>query len=101
LVKADDPELAAHSADVVFLCDTLHHVDDRVAYFRKLSSALKPGGRVIVIDFEKKPLPVGPPPEHKLSREDVIAEFHTAGYRLVRDHDFLPYQYFPEFEPGN
>ena len=100
LVKADDPELAPHSADVVFFCDTLHHVDDRVAYFRKLSSALKPGGRVIVIDFEKKPLPVGPPPEHKLSRDEVIAEFHSAGYRLVRDHDFLLYQYFLEFEPG-
>lgn len=99
LVKADDPELAPHSADVVFFCDTLHHVDDRVAYFRKLSLALKPGGRVIVIDFDKKPLPVGPPPEHKLTREEVVAEFNTAGYRLARDHDFLPYQYFLEFEP--
>ena len=100
LVKADDPELAPHSADVVFFCDTIHHMDDRVAYFRKLASALKPGGHVIVVDFEKKPLPVGPPPEDKLSREEVVAEFHSAGYRLVRDHDFLPYQYFLEFEPG-
>ncbi len=99
LVKADDPELASHSADVVFFCDTLHHMEDRVAYFRKLALALKPGGRVIVIDFEKKPLPVGPPPEDKLSREEVVAEFHNAGYRLLRDHDFLPYQYFLEFEP--
>ena len=72
---------------------------DRVAYFQKLASALKPDGRVIVIDFEKKPLPVGPPPEDKLSREEVIAEFRAAGYRLVHDHDFLPYQYFFEFEP--
>ena len=99
LVKPDDPGLGPHSADVVFFCDTLHHMDDRVAYFRKLASALKPGGRVIVIDFKKKALPVGPPPGDKLSREEVVAEFHNAGYRLVRDHDFLPYQYFFEFEP--
>jgi len=99
LVKADDPELAPHSADVVFFCDTLHHMEDRVAYFQKVALALKPGGHVIVIDFEKKPLPVGPPPEDKLSREEVVAEFHNANYRLLRDHDFLPYQYFLEFEP--
>lgn len=99
LVKRDAPELPPHSADVVFFCDTLHHMHDRVAYFQKLALALKPDGRVIVIDFEKKPLPVGPPPEDKLSREEVIAEFRAAGYRLVHDHDFLPYQYFFEFEP--
>lgn len=99
MVKPDDPELVPHSADVVFFCDTLHHMDSRVAYFRKITPALKPGGRVIVIDFKKKALPVGPPPEDKLAREEVIAEFRAAGYRLRRDHDFLPYQYFLEFEP--
>ena len=99
LVKPDDPELVPHSADVVFFCDTLHHMDSRVAYFRKITPALKPGGRVIVIDFKKKALPVGPPPADKLAREEVIAEFRAAGYRLRRDHDFLPYQYFLEFEP--
>ncbi len=99
LVKPDDPELAPHSVDVVFFCDTIHHMDDRAAYFRKLASALKPGGRVIVIDFKKEPLPVGPPPEDKLSRDQIVAEFSSAGYRLARDHDFLPYQYFLELEP--
>jgi ubiquinone/menaquinone biosynthesis C-methylase UbiE len=99
LVKPDDPALAPHSADVVFFCDTIHHIDSRAAYFRKLKPALKPGGRVIDMDFKKEPLPVGPPPEHKLSREEVLAEFHDAGFRLLREHDFLPYQYFLEFAP--
>jgi arsenite methyltransferase len=99
LLKPDDPGLARHSVDVVFFCDAIHHMDQRVAYFRKLASALKPGGRVIVIDFKKEPLPVGPPPEDKLSRDEVLAEFRSAGYRLARDHDFLPYQHFLEFEP--
>ena len=99
LVKADDPELTPHSADVVFFCDTLHHLDGRVAYLRKLVPALKPGGRVIVVDFKKKALPVGPPPEDKLSREQLIGDFHDAGYHLAREHDFLPYQYFLEFQP--
>jgi ubiquinone/menaquinone biosynthesis C-methylase UbiE len=100
LVKPDDPELAPNSADVVFFCDTLHHMDNRVAYFRKLASALRAGGRVIVIDFKKEALPVGPPPQDKLARADVIAEFRSAGYRLRREQYFLTYQYFLEFEPG-
>lgn len=48
-------------------------MDDRVAYFRKLAPALESGGRVIVIDFKKKALPVGPPPQEKLAREQVVA----------------------------
>ena len=97
VVKPDDPALAPHSADVIFFCDALHHIDDRAAYLHKLIPALKPGGRVIDVDFKKEPLPVGPPPEHKLARAVVIATFQDAGFRLLREHDFLKYQYFLEF----
>jgi ubiquinone/menaquinone biosynthesis C-methylase UbiE len=99
VVKSDDPELAPHSVDVIFFCDALHHIDDRAAYLRRLIGALKPGGRVIDVDFKKEPLPVGPPPEHKLAREVVLKEFHDGGYHLLREHDFLKYQYFVEFVP--
>ena len=99
LVKPDDPALAPHSVDVVFFCDTLHHIENRPAYLRKLLPALKPGGRVIDIDFKKEALPVGPPPEQKISLPLINAEFHDAGFRLIAKHDFLPYQYFLEFAP--
>jgi len=99
VVKPDDPELAPGSVDLVFFCDTLHHLGNRVAYFRRLAPALRKGGRVAVIDFKKKPLPLGPPPEIKLSREQVIGEFHDAGFHLIAEYDFLPYQYFLKFEP--
>jgi len=99
VVKPDDPALAPHSVDVIFFCDALHHIDDRAAYLRRLIPALKPDGRVIDVDFKKEPMPVGPPPPHKLAREEVIKEFHDGGYRLLREHDFLKYQYFLEFVP--
>ena len=98
VVKADDPELSPNSADVIFFCDTLHHVDDRVAYLRKLAPALKPGGRIAVVDF-KKDAPEGPPKRMKISREQMIDQFSKAGYDMVRKHKFLPYQDFLEFEP--
>ena len=98
LVKYDDPLLEPQSADVVFVCDTYHHIKDRVNYLKRLSKGLKTGGRVIIVDFYKKELPVGPRDlEHKLSEETVLKEFQEAGYRVLRTHCVLPYQYFIEF----
>jgi arsenite methyltransferase len=98
LAAPDDPKLDPASVDVVFLCNVLHHIEGRRAYLPKLKRALKPGGRVVNVDFYKKPLPVGPPVEMKLTEEQVIAEFRAAGFRLAARRDFLPYQYFLVFE---
>lgn len=98
VVKPDDPELAAKSVDVIFICNTYHHIEDRLNYLKKLAATLKPNGRIVIVDFYKKPLPVGPHSlEHKISEEEVKKEFQKAGYRLIRSLDFLPYQYFLEF----
>lgn len=97
LAEPDDPRLPDASVDTVFFCNVLHHIEDRPAYYRRLARALKPGGRIVVLDFHKRPLPVGPPVEEKLSEQEMIEEFSRAGFRLARSHDFLPYQYFLEF----
>jgi ubiquinone/menaquinone biosynthesis C-methylase UbiE len=98
LVRPDDPELPHQSVDVVFLCNTYHHIDNRVEYFKRLSRGLKQGGRVVIIDFYKRKLPVGPSPQHKISQSLVKKELEQAGYRLIRSHDILPHQYFLEFK---
>lgn len=94
----DDPRLSPQSVDTVFFCDVLHHIENRPAYYAKVARALKPGGRVVVVDFHKKQLPVGPPPEMKLSDKEVIAELEKAGFKLAKRDDSLPYQYFLFFE---
>ncbi len=96
IVKTDDPELTPHSVDVIFLCDTYHHIDNRVEYFRRLSQSLKTGGRIVVVDFIKDS-DFGPPRDHKLAEEVVLEEMEKAGYRLIKSHDLLQYQYFLEF----
>ncbi len=96
-VPPNDPQLDFQSVDVVFICDTYHHMQDRVAYARRVAQALKPGGRVVIVDFYKRELPLGPPVEWKLSPEAVTEEFRHAGFQLARSVDFLPYQYFLEF----
>ena len=98
VVKPDDVELPPKSVDVIFICNTYHHIEDRVNYLKRLSRALKPNGRIVIVDFYKKPMPVGPQSvAHKISEEDVKKEFKKAGYRLTKSLDFLPYQYYLEF----
>ena len=59
-----------------------------------MKKILKPGGQVIIIDFHKKETPVGPPMEMRVSREEVMKESQQNAFRLVKEHTFLPYQYF-------
>lgn len=98
LAAPDDPHLPSGKIDTIFFCDVLHHIDNRPAYYAKLAMALKTGGRVVVIDFYKKDLPVGPPPAMKLSAEEIILEFRNAGFALAKRLDILPYQYYLFFE---
>jgi ubiquinone/menaquinone biosynthesis C-methylase UbiE len=97
LASPDDPKLAKASVDTIFICNVLHHIDNRPAYLETLRSALKPGGRIVVLEFHKKELPVGPPAEMKIAEPALIQEFRGAGFEVARRHDILPYQYFLEF----
>lgn len=99
LAEPDDPKLPPSSADLIFLCNVAHHINNRPAYYQKLKNALKPNGRMAIVDFYKKELPVGPPIGMKLSRQQVLEEAKESGYKLLQEFDFLPYQYFLVFQP--
>lgn len=100
LASPDAPRLPPASVDVLLLVDTYHHVDARVAYFRAAARALRADGRVVIVDWRKRPLPIGPPPDHKLAPEQVEDEMRRAGYRLVAAPDPLPYQWVRVFVPA-
>jgi ubiquinone/menaquinone biosynthesis C-methylase UbiE len=101
LAKPDDPLLPAGSVDLIFVCNVYHHLEDRAKYFARVKRALRSGGRVAIVDFyhDKRSGNVGFPRRHLVARETVVAEMGAAGYRLSREHDFLPRQYFLEFAP--
>ncbi|WP_395834364.1 class I SAM-dependent methyltransferase [Archangium violaceum] len=90
-----DPKLPG-PVDVALIVDTYHHINDRVAYLKTLGDKLRPGGRVVVIDY-REDSPKGPPREHKLTAEQVRKELEAAGYQQTGTHDFLPDQYFLVF----
>jgi SAM-dependent methyltransferase len=97
LVPIDEPRIPI-PADVVFICDTYHHIDDRIEYLGRVGRLLAPGGVVAIVDFIVAETPVGPPVEHRLPPEQIEAEMAKAGFRLARRETFLPYQYFLVFE---
>ncbi len=99
LASADDPRLPDGLSDLIFFCDVVHHIENRAAYLEKVKNALKPGGRVAVIDFHKREMKLGPPPEMKIDRAEMVKEFEKAGFRLVEEQGFLAYQYFLLFSP--
>ena len=94
LSRGDDPHLPPRSCDVVLVVNTYHHFPNGPAFLDRAAAALKPGGRLAGIDFEKRETPVGPPVDHRVSREDFLRAATTAGLRLVAEHRFLPHQYF-------
>jgi ubiquinone/menaquinone biosynthesis C-methylase UbiE len=92
-----DPLLPDGTCDVALIVDTYHHFPDGTAYLRRLARTLKKGGRIVHIDFHKRELPVGPPVEHKVAREQVLRDAEAAGLVLAGELTFLPYQYFLVF----
>ncbi|HKC12459.1 MAG TPA: methyltransferase domain-containing protein [Vicinamibacteria bacterium] len=97
LAAPDDPLLRDASVDRFFVCDTWHHIADQEAYLTRMKRMLRPGGLVVMIDFQKRELPLGPPLAMKIAREDLIRQMEGAGFELLREHTFLPYQYFLVF----
>ena len=94
LSAPDDPLLADAAVDRFFICDTWHHIDDQAKYLALMKRMLRPGGQVVMIDFQKRELPVGPPMGMKIAREDLVKQMEGAGFSIAKEHTFLPYQYF-------
>ena len=92
LGREDSPGLPPQSVDLVFICDTLHHIQSRQAYLSNVKAVLKPGGRLAILDFEKN-WPAG----HetlRFSLQDLQQWIAAAGYRKLGEYNFIPDNFF-------
>jgi predicted methyltransferase len=103
LVRArqDSAGLPKASVDLVLMCDSYHHVEQPAAYLASLKAALRPGGRLVIVDYiaiegqsEAWML------EHvRATPEAFRAEIESAGFRFVKAHEgVLKENFFFEFE---
>jgi ubiquinone/menaquinone biosynthesis C-methylase UbiE len=93
----EDPRPPEGNLDTILLSDVLHYIPDRVPLLRSLNERLRPGGRMVVLDFTPRSMeerPWGPAPDQQVSREDIEREMREAGLRLHAAYDFLPEQHF-------
>ena len=95
LSAPDDPLLPDASVDLFFICDTWHHIDEQAKYLGLMKRMLKPGGQVVMIDFQKRELPVGPPLDMKIAREDVVKQMEAAGLPPVPGAHLPPLPVLP------
>lgn len=94
MVPYDSPELQKGEVDMVLVVNTYHHIENRSDYFSKVLTGLVDNGKLVIIDFYKKDLAVGPPIEMKMSEEQVQEELTNAGFkRFEVNSDLLEYQY--------
>ncbi|MCS7037629.1 MAG: methyltransferase [Saprospiraceae bacterium] len=94
LAKPDDPMLAAEEADAIIIVNTYGYLRNRAAYLKRLAVGMKPRARLLVIDFKKNNLPIGPSDEFKVAVADAIRELEAAGFQIVQiDQESLDYQY--------
>jgi len=77
-------ELPPDSVDVALVCDTYHHFEYPRSTLASLREALKPGGLLVIVDFERRPDSRQWVLDHvRCGSEQVIAEIEAEGFRLV------------------
>jgi arsenite methyltransferase len=81
-----DRVAAEGRANLLFTCDTYHHLTDRSAYFAKLRTDLAPGARVAILDLNDRST-FARLFGHGTAKQTIVDELTAAGYRLVADHE--------------
>ena len=97
--RGTDPNLPAKALDAILMVDAYQEVEDRVAYLRNLAKALKPTGRIGIVNW--KPGHGGPGPDEsneRVERSVVEADAAAAGLRVLKQEN-LQYQYLLVLAP--
>jgi len=89
----DDPKLAASSLDLVLMVDVYHEFSEPQKMLRALRTALKPGGRLVLLEYRKEDPHVPIRFEHKMSVAEARMELEAEGFMLAQIDGRLPRQH--------
>jgi SAM-dependent methyltransferase len=96
----DDPKLPAASVDLELLVDVYHELSQPQAMLRHLRQALKPSGRLALVEYRKEDPTIPIRPEHKMSVRDAKMEVEAEGFTLSKVDEALPRQHLLVFAPA-
>lgn len=78
-------------ADLVYSVNLHHELDDPGAMLAETKRMLRAGGVLGVVDWKREATPKGPPLEHRIGTQALLAQLTAAGFEDVRAHGVLPY----------
>ncbi len=101
LSNEKDSMLPDGSIDAVLLVDAYHEFAYPYEMMRSITEALRPGGRIHLIEYRGEDRRIPIKPLHKMTQQQAIREMQSVGLRWIGTKDFLPTQHFMIFEkPG-
>jgi SAM-dependent methyltransferase len=89
----DDPKLPPASVDLILMVDVYHELSQPQTMLRHLRESLKPGGRLVLLEYRKEDPTVPIKPEHKMSVAEAKMEVEAEGFTLSRVDEALPRQH--------
>ena len=95
----DDPKLDPASVDLEIMVDVYHELSQPQAMLRRLRAALKPGGRLVLLEYRKEDPTIPIKFEHKMSVAEAKMELEAEGFALARVDEALPRQHILIFTP--
>lgn len=93
----DDPKLPRDSLDLVLLVDVYHEFSEPEKMLDRIRESLRPGGRLVLLEYRAEDPKVPIRPEHKMTVAQVRAEVQPEGYRFERSIEVLPEQHIIVF----
>jgi len=88
-----DPKLPAGQMDLILLVDVYHEFSQPQKMLRGMRDALKPDGRLVLLEYRKEDPNVPIRPEHKMSVQEVKTELEAEGFKMDQVIETLPRQH--------
>lgn len=94
----DDPRLPPASIDLILMVDVYHEFSQPQQMLRGMLAALKPGGRMVLLEYKKEDPSIPIRLDHKMTVAEAKLEVEAEGFRLARVGTELPRQHILVFE---
>src|SRR4051812_30224908 len=93
LSAQDDPRLPLEAVDLVIMVDVYHELSQPQLMLRHIKAALRPGGRLVLVEYRKEDPNIPIRPEHKMSVAEAKLEVEAEGFKLTTTNEDLPRQH--------